>query len=74
MSDKITKLQTTTFLDLPVNAVLEGAVDRITNVVIMGYDKDGDYYFASSIAEGPDILWLLEQYKKRILETAREGQ
>jgi len=67
MMDKVTKLRTTTFLDLPAKAVLEGAIDRITRVVVMGYDKEGDYYFASSIAEGPDILWLLEQYKKRIL-------
>lgn len=65
---EITDLKTTTFLDLPTKAILDGAADRITHVVLMGYDKEGDYYFASSISDGAEILWLLEQYKKRLLQ------
>lgn len=54
---------------VPVNDVLAGA-DRakLTETVVIGWDKDGQFYFASSEADGGGVLWLLEMAKKRLLE------
>lgn len=58
-----------TKLDLPVSRVLDMAKEEgLTEVVIIGYDKNGAEYFASSNADGADALWLLERAKKKLLE------
>lgn len=56
-----------TRLELPVNRVLDSAKDKLEGVVLMGYDKDGGYYFASTYADGSEVLWLLEKLKKTLL-------
>ena len=38
----------------------------------MAWDKDGDLYFASTMSDGGEVLWLMEQCKKRLLESAKE--
>ena len=57
-----------TKLDLPVDRVLEASKDKLEGVIIIGYDKDGDEYFASTYADGGDVLWLLERCKKSLLK------
>lgn len=57
-----------TKLDMPVDVVLEAAKDQLEGVVILGYTKDGDEYFASTYASGPEVLWLLERLKKHLLD------
>lgn len=60
-----------TTLDIPVERILRKATEaEMTTVVVMGWDKSGDLYFASSVADGGDVLWLMEQAKKRLLEIA----
>ena len=57
-----------TRLDLPVDTILEGAKGRVTDgVIVIGYDSDGDMYFASSMADGGTALWLLEQCKLSLM-------
>lgn len=59
-----------TRLDIPAERVLKAALERgLETVVIAGFDKDGDEYFASSAADGADALWLMERLKKKLLET-----
>ena len=71
MSAQITPLGNVTSLDLPVDRVLEEAKGHCPDgVVILGYDNDGQSYFASSIADGGSVLWLLEMCKKQLLEIA----
>lgn len=58
---------------LPVAKVLAGAArDELSEVVVLGYTKDGEFYFSASEAGGPDVLWLLEYAKKRLLEIVDE--
>lgn len=57
-----------TKLDLPPDRILEAAVGQLESVVILGYDKEGKEYFASSLADGGDVLWLMEKLKKQLLE------
>lgn len=65
---KLVYLNNTTRLNLPPDRVLEKAVGEMSGVVVLGYDKDGNEYFASSYADGGEILWLLEMCKKRLME------
>lgn len=65
----IIDLPITTRLDLDPNKVLDKAREAgMTGVVVLGYDADEDEYFASSYADGGDVLWLLERCKKMLLE------
>ena len=67
---KVIPLGCITKLDLPVDRVLESAKDKLEGVVLLGYDKEGGYYFASTYADGGDVLWLLENCKKQLLDIA----
>jgi len=62
-----------TKLDLPAERVLEAAIEAgVTDVVLAGYDEDGNEYFASSVADGGTTLWLLERCKRQLLNGADE--
>lgn len=65
---EVVSLGNITSLDLPTDRVLDEAKGHCTDgVVIMGYDDDGEFYFASSIADGGSVLWLMEQLKIQLL-------
>lgn len=66
----VTNLGCITSLDLPPDRVLEGALGKLSSVVIIGYDNEENEYFASSIAGGPEVLWLLEILKLKLLSVA----
>lgn len=57
-----------TRLDLPVDRVLDAAKGNMKGVVLLGYDNDGQMYFASTYADGGDVLWLLEKCKQALME------
>jgi len=59
-------------LDLPADRVLESAIEKLDKVVLIGYDKEGKEYFASSIADGGEVLWLMERMKKALLNVGEE--
>ena len=65
---KVIPLNNITYLDIPPDKILEAAKGKLESVVILGFDKDEEEYFASSIADGADVLWLLEKCKKQLLE------
>lgn len=37
--------------------------------MVLGYDRDGGEYMASSYADGGTVLWLLERCKARLMES-----
>ena len=57
-----------TKLDLDPDVVLDHAKGNLEGFVIVGYDKDGNEYFASTYADGGTAMWLLERCKKALLE------
>lgn len=65
-----------TNLDLDPQRVLTKALDAglTGGVVILGYDKDGDEYFASSISDGSSVLWLMERLKMKLLNVPDREQ
>ncbi|OYW62720.1 MAG: hypothetical protein B7Z31_00170 [Rhodobacterales bacterium 12-65-15] len=69
MTNNVIPIGCVTRLDLPVDQVLEGAKGmNLEGVVILGYFENGDQYFASTYADGGNVLWLLEMCKKQLLE------
>jgi len=64
---KIIPLNNITKLDLPVDRILEGAKGELEGVIIMGYTKDGDEYFASSYADSGTVNWLIDRFKVKLL-------
>lgn len=72
MSGKVVYPSFVTTLDLPPDRILEEAIGKLENVLVVGYDKKGNEYFASSVADGGTVLWLLERSKKALLEMADE--
>lgn len=36
-------------------------------VIIMGYDEDGDWFYDSNIADGPATMWLLQMAAHKLL-------
>lgn len=57
-----------TKLDIPTDQVLTAAKGHCSDgVVVLGFDDDGELYFASSIADGGTVIWLLEQAKLALL-------
>jgi hypothetical protein len=70
---KVIPLGGVTKLDLPVDKVLEAAKGELEGAVVMGYTKEGEIYFASTYADGGEVLWLLEQCKKQLLEVDHAG-
>lgn len=69
MTNNVIPIGCVTRLDLPVDMVLDAAKDMgLDGVVILGYREDGEHYFASTYADGGNVLWLLEMCKKELLE------
>lgn len=54
---------------LPPERVLKGAVEHgMKMVLVIGWDEEGDFYFAGSDPSGPENLWVLEVAKKKLIE------
>ena len=73
MTAEVVNLPVITRLDIDPQRVLAAATEAgMTEVVIVGLDADGNEYFASSQAGGPDVLWHLERAKLRLLRMVEE--
>jgi len=46
---------------------LKEAMGEMTDVFILGYDHDNRPYFSSTTSDGGDLLWLIEMFKKMLL-------
>lgn len=68
VKDNVVELPVITKLDIPAKRVLKKALEaNLESAVIIGYDEDGEEYFCSSLADGGDVLWLLERAKAKLL-------
>jgi hypothetical protein len=65
---EVVDLRVATTLDIPCERVLRRATEAdLETVIVIGREKDGELYFASSVADGGDVLWLMEHAKKALL-------
>jgi len=74
MSDKFVIVNGITSPEVSVDRVLEAAIGELEEVVIIGTHKDGKEYFASSIADGPNVNWMLDRAKKALIEIVDSGR
>lgn len=71
MSAEIVRFPGISRLDLDPQRVLETVVEEgLQGVVVLGYDAEGEEYFACSYADGGEVLWLLERMKLKLLRVA----
>jgi len=68
----LVNLDCITKLDIPPDRILKEAFGILESAIIIGYDKEGNEYFASSRADGGDVLWLLERTKTKLLSIGEE--
>lgn len=68
MTAQILNFTGITNLDLDPDRVLDAAKGKLQGVIVIGFDNEGEFYGASSYADGGTVIWLLEVCKQRILE------
>jgi len=61
-----------TRLNLDPDMTLENLKGQLKEFVVIGYGLDDRQFFASTIADGGDVLWLIERLKKQLLESVDE--
>lgn len=60
--DNVVDLNCITRLNLPPERILQKGIEAdLEGVVIVGYSKDGNEYFASSYADAGQCAWLLQR-------------
>lgn len=69
---EVVKFPGITKLDLDPDLVLRDALGKLDQVVIIGFNKDGSEFFASSQADGGEVLWHLERAKHRLMRIVDE--
>lgn len=71
---EVIELDIVTRLDIPPEKILRKAAKKeLTDVLVIGWDAAGDFYFASSMAAGPDCLWLIKLAEKGLMEVGSAG-
>ena len=62
-----------TRLEIQVDQILEQARTMdLTSVVVLGWKPDGEPYFALSMPDGGDALWLMRMAEHAMLKTSLE--
>jgi hypothetical protein len=64
---EVVELDCETTLEIPPDKVLKAAVGKLDHVLVLGYDKHGDEYFAASMVDRAKILWLVERFRLDLL-------
>jgi len=67
MADNVIDLPVVTTLDLNPDRVLEASKGKLESVVVVGYDKNGEEYFASSISDAGTVSWLMDRMKLKLM-------
>lgn len=68
---KVVFIDRPTTLSLPPDRVLQAAVDNLAKAIVVGVDKEGQFYFASSVGDDngglAEVNWLLDKAKQQVL-------
>ena len=68
----IVKFTGTTCNDIDPDNVLSEAVGALESAVVIGRDKEGELYFASSLGSTAETLLLVELFKNFLINTDEE--
>ena len=67
MSDNVIGWGGITRLDIDPDKVLTAAGGKLESVLIVGFTKEGDEYFASSKADAEYPIYMMERAKHRLM-------
>lgn len=67
MTDNVHILRNVTRINIPIERVLNEAKEVVDEGIVIGWDKDGEFYFSSSYADGGEVLWLIEKAKHMLM-------
>lgn len=67
---KVIPINNVTKLNVPVDKVLDAGKDKLKDAILIGYTKDDMEYFACTMSEPQEILWLIERFKYLLLDNA----
>lgn len=62
-----------TRLDLNPDDVRDNIPDGMEGIVVMGYTAEGEFYFASSYADGAQLIYLAEVMKHKLMRIGIDG-
>lgn len=60
--------------DLPADVLIAEAFGQLEHVVITGIDKEGKWWFSTSTINDEKILWIIENFKTILLESAPQRE
>lgn len=67
-------LDVETSLDLPADRVLDAAkASDLSTAMVIGYEQDGSLYIGTTTTSAKEMVWLMEQAKKLILDQFDHG-
>lgn len=72
MTDNFIPFSGLTKLKTDADDCLEANKGILDDVIIIGFDTEGEFYFAGNTSDGGIIIWLLERAKKQLLEVEIE--
>lgn len=73
--DNVVILDVITSLPIPVERVLNSALEAdLDTVLVIGYDKSGNFYFAGSQSDGPENIWLCEMAKHKLIKVTIDDE
>lgn len=70
--DNVVRFPGVTLLDIDPDVILKEAMGTLDKVLILGYTKEDDEFFASSFADGPTAVWMMERFKLQLLNIVDE--
>ena len=74
MTAEIIDMPMRTTLEIPAAKVLAAATESdLEDVLVIGWCKSGEFFFASSSPDGAELLFLLELAKKQLMDAALAG-
>ncbi len=66
--DNVVHLNINTTLPIDPEKVLSGASGKLQDVVVVGREHDGGLYFASSMPDAAEVLWLLKLGERMLFD------
>lgn len=73
MSADIVKFRPRDYNNNP-DAILEEAAGAYETVLLIGWNKDGTFDARGSTGDGPELLWLLEVFKAKLMDGEFMGE
>lgn len=66
---EVVDLDVVTTLEYPPKKILKRALDEdLATVVVIGYTKDGEEYFSSSIPDSAEVTYMMERAKWNLFQ------